>query len=67
MATESYKVTIEELSRDYKALRENWGNNLSNFTFDDYCKHYFSFLESEESQDYTDLDDLDEIETEEEP
>lgn len=58
MATETYKVTIEELSKDYISLRSEWGDNLTNFTFDNYCKHYFAFLESEEAQDYTDLDDL---------
>lgn len=58
MATETYKVTIENLSEDYISFREKWGDNLTNFTFDDYCRNYFNFLQSEEAQEYTDLEDL---------
>lgn len=57
MATEQYLVTMKELSRDYIALRKEWRNDLSNFTFNDYCKNYFTFLDSEEAGGYTPVDD----------
>jgi len=64
MATENYLVTMKELSKDYISLRKELGNNLTNFTFDDYCKHYFTFLESEEADQYTSEEDFDEEEEE---
>jgi len=55
MATETYLITMKELSKDYLALRKELGNNMTSFTFDDYCKHYFTFLASEEAEEYPNL------------